>query len=161
VILTIGGIPLIYLGDELGMLNDYGYTSDPQKDGDSRWLHRQRFHWDNVEQRHDQATPAGRIFQGLMRLVQLRQQNLAFTRSETEIIDTDNRYVFGYFRRNAGQSVLLLANFSEAPQVLQAKRLRLLGLRKVLTDIVAGQTVAAVRELPMDPYQLRILVGAI
>jgi len=159
VILTIGGIPLIYLGDELGTLNDYHYSEDPQKDGDSRWVHRPRFDWESAARRHDPETPAGRIFHGLLQLIQLRQQNLAFTRSETEIVDTGNRYVFGYFRRNASQSVLVLANFSEAPQVLEARRLRLLGLRKVLADLVAGQTIAAVRELQMDPYQLRVMVG--
>ncbi|MEZ5366062.1 MAG: alpha-amylase family protein [Bryobacterales bacterium] len=42
VIITIGGIPLFYLGDEIGTLNDYGYKQDPAKNGDSRWLHRAR-----------------------------------------------------------------------------------------------------------------------
>ena len=40
VILTIGGIPLIYLGDEVGTLNDYGYRDDLAKADDSRWVHR-------------------------------------------------------------------------------------------------------------------------
>jgi len=31
IILTVGGIPLIYLGDEIGMLNDYSYRFDPGK----------------------------------------------------------------------------------------------------------------------------------
>jgi amylosucrase len=34
----IGGIPLIYLGDELGTLNDYTYRTDPAKSVDSRWI---------------------------------------------------------------------------------------------------------------------------
>ncbi len=40
VIMTIGGIPLIYLGDEIAMLNDYDYENEPEKAGDTRWLHR-------------------------------------------------------------------------------------------------------------------------
>jgi amylosucrase len=106
-------------------------------------VHRPTFDWEMAEQRHDQETAVGRIYHGLLRLIQLRQQNLAFTRSETEIIDTGNAHVFGYFRRHEGQSVLVLANFSERPQTLEAKRLRLLGLRKMLTDIVSGQTVGS------------------
>ena len=31
IILTIGGIPLIYAGDEIGMLNDYSYQNDPTR----------------------------------------------------------------------------------------------------------------------------------
>jgi amylosucrase len=161
VILTIGGIPLVYLGDELGLLNDYDYSRDPEKDGDSRWVHRRAFDDSVAEQRHDQTSPAGRIFHGLLRLIQLRQQNLAFTRSETEIVDTGNRHVFGYFCRNAGQSVLVLANFSEHRLTLEARRLRLLGLRKILTDIVGGQTINAVHELHLEPYQFMVLVGAL
>ena len=159
IILTIGGIPLIYLGDELGRLNDYSYSDDPEKDGDSRWVHRPSFDWQMAGERHDQETAVGRIYHGLLRLVQLRQQNLAFTRSETEIIDTGNAHVFGYFRRHEGQSVLVLANFSERPETLEAKRLRLLGLRKTLTDIVSGQTINAVRELRLDAYQFMTLIG--
>ena len=34
---------LIYLGDEIGMLNDYGYERDADKVGDARWLHRAAF----------------------------------------------------------------------------------------------------------------------
>lgn len=159
IILTIGGIPLIYLGDELGVLNNYDYVKDPEKDGDSRWLHRPAFDWERAQRRHDGESVVGRIYRGLLRLIQLRQQNLAFTRSETEIVDLGSPQVFGYFRRHEGQSVLVLASFSEQPVTLSAKRLRLLGLRKILTDIVSGQTINAVRELSMAPYQFMILVG--
>ena len=40
VALSSGGIPLIYLGDEIGALNDSSYVNDPGKAGDSRWVHR-------------------------------------------------------------------------------------------------------------------------
>ncbi len=36
VAMSIGGIPLVYLGDELGALNAYSYGRDPDKSGDSR-----------------------------------------------------------------------------------------------------------------------------
>lgn len=40
VILSIGGIPLIYLGDEVGRLNDYSFRNEQIEAGDSRWVHR-------------------------------------------------------------------------------------------------------------------------
>ncbi len=40
IILSIGGIPLLYLGDEAATLNDYSYVNDPAKADDSRWVHR-------------------------------------------------------------------------------------------------------------------------
>jgi len=40
IILSIGGIPLIYSGDELGLLNDYNYQQQANKQHDDRWVHR-------------------------------------------------------------------------------------------------------------------------
>ena len=157
VIMTIGGIPLIYLGDELGMINDYSYIQDPDKNGDSRWLHRAAFDWQRAEQRRDLTTPTGRVYQGMLRLIQLRQQNLAFTRAETEIVDTGNSHVFGYFRSHDQYSVFVLANFSEHEQALEARRLRMMGLRKTMVDLFAGRTIIATQELILEPYQLMVL----
>src|SRR3954452_12399752 len=35
-----GGIPLLYMGDELALRNDTGYLAYPQRAPDNRWLHR-------------------------------------------------------------------------------------------------------------------------
>ena len=35
-----GGLPLIYMGDELGLLNDASYLDDPHRRDDNRWMHR-------------------------------------------------------------------------------------------------------------------------
>ena len=74
-------------------------------------------------------------------------------------MDPGNDHVFGYFRHDWNQNVLVLANFTEKPQEVVAKRLRLLGLRKTFTDIVSGRTITATQKLVLDPYQLMILLG--
>ena len=158
IILTIGGIPLIYLGDELGILNDYTYVESPEKEGDSRWVHRSAFNWERAQRRRDSSSLPGRIYLGLLKLIQIRQQNRAFSRAETEIIDTGNDRVFGYFRSQQEQNVLVLANFSEQEQEIVAKRLRMLGMRKIFTDIVSGKTISAVQKLVLEPYQFAILL---
>jgi len=157
IIITIGGIPLIYLGDEIGTLNDYDYERDTAKIGDSRWLHRGKFDWVRAEQRRDQETVPGRIYTGMLRLIQLRGQNLAFTRGHTEILETGNNHVFGYFRYHDQNLVLVLANFSEHEQHLEARRLRQMGLRKTFIDLVAGRAITATQELVMEPYQFMVL----
>jgi amylosucrase len=157
VILTIGGIPLIYLGDEIGMLNDYDYEQDVSKIGDTRWLHRAAFDWEQAEQRREAEAVPGRVYQGLLRLIQIRQQNLAFDRAETEIVDTGNEHVFGYFRTNGDHSVLVLASFSAQPQTIEGRRLRLLGLRKSVVDLVAGRTIVAAHALELEPYDFMVL----
>lgn len=159
ILFTIGGVPLIYLGDEIGMLNDYSYGQSPEKDGDSRWVHRSKFKWERADLRRKLDNVVGQIYMGLLKLAQIRQQNLAFTRAETEIMDTGNDHVFGYFRHHGEQSVLVLANFSEREQAVAGRRLRLLGWDKTFTDIVAGRTITATQKLMMQAYDFMVLVG--
>jgi len=158
ILFTIGGIPLIYLGDEIGLLNDYHYGEDPEKDGDDRWLHRPLFDWDKAEFRRDPGTVEERIFNGILKLSQIRKNNQAFHECTTEFIDTQNPHVFGYFRTHDGQSLLCLANFSEHPQDLPATRLRQLGMRKTFTDVIAGKTIVATERLTMEPLQFAALL---
>lgn len=40
VAMSTGGLPLLYLGDEVGQLNDYYYRNRPAEADDSRWVHR-------------------------------------------------------------------------------------------------------------------------
>ena len=157
IILTIGGIPLIYLGDELGTLNDYTYVDSPEKEGDSRWVHRSAFNWELAAQRTDSDRIPGKVYLGILKLIQIRQRNRAFTRTDTKIIDPDNDRIFGYFRHHQGQNVLVLANFSEQEQVIAGRQLRLFGMGKILIDLVSGKTISAVRELALEPYQFLIL----
>jgi amylosucrase len=157
IILTISGIPLLYLGDEIATLNDPTYEEDPEKIGDSRWLHRAPFDWGRAELRHDPETIPGRVYHGLLRLLQLRTQNLAFRRSETEIADTGNSRVFGFLRSTEQDAVFVLANFSESEERLEARRLRQMGMRKTFVDLYAGRTITATKELILEPYQLMVL----
>ncbi len=161
IIITIGGIPLVYLGDEIAMLNDYGYEQDPAKIGDSRWLHRPKFDHESAELRRNVSTIQGRVYQGLLRLVQLRSQNLAFTRAETEFIETGNDHVFGFLRSSAQHMVFVLASFSEKEQRLEAKFLRRMGMRKTMVDLFAGRTITATQHLVMAPYQLMVLTRTV
>ena len=93
----------------------------------------------------------------MLRLIQLRTQNLAFTRAETEFLETGNPHVFGFTRSNNDHVVFVLANFTEKEQRLEARRLRQMGMRKTMIDLVAGRTITATLELALAPYQLMVL----
>ena len=43
--LGLGGIPVIWMGDELGLPNDPGWADDPAHADDNRWVHRPRMPW--------------------------------------------------------------------------------------------------------------------
>lgn len=160
VILSIGGIPLIYLGDELGTLNDYGYRTDPAKAEDSRWVHRPATDWVRAEHRHDPTTPEGRVFGGLTHLIHLRQNTSALADGEMEVVETGNGHVFGYVRHHAGGRVLALVNLSEREQRVPANQARLYGLGYSFTDLISGQTLALHADLTLAPYRVLWLTAA-
>jgi hypothetical protein len=118
VILTAGGIPLIYLGDEIGTLNDYSYRDDPDHERDSRWVHRPRANWDTYAKRNDASTIEGRVYQGLQKLISVRKEHDAFSGGTLEIIPTENEHVLGYIRTHAGKRAVVMANFSEHTQFI-------------------------------------------
>ena len=41
-VLGFGGLPLLYMGDELALRNDYDFVDDPEHADDNRWVHRPR-----------------------------------------------------------------------------------------------------------------------
>ena len=153
IILTIGGIPLLYLGDEVATLNDYSYRADPAKAHDSRWVHRPQTDWKRVEQRSDPVTIQGRIFAGLQALQALRQREPAFSGHETKIIDCNNPHVFGFVRTHADNRLLVLANFHESPQKLPVNLLRLYGLAYEYVDLLSEEAVGA-SDLELKPFQM-------
>ncbi len=127
VILSIGGIPLLYLGDEVGWLNDYSFRDDPVKAGDSRWVHRPQIEAETLARRSDPATVEGRIFARLQQLIKMRTQTVAFAGNAMQVLPLSNDHVFGYLRTHAADSaglgrVMVLANFSEATQPAARQR---------------------------------------
>jgi glycosidase len=153
IILSLGGIPLIYFGDEIGILNDYEFRRDPVKADDSRWVHRPRMDWQRAAQRTGASTIAGRIFQPLQRLIALRQRVPAFSGPEAEIVETGNDHIFGYVRECGGTRVLVLANFSESEQTICANLLRTKGLSETFLNLVTHDDVTALKDLVLGPYQ--------
>jgi len=151
VILSIGGIPLLYLGDEVATLNDYSYRNDPDKADDSRWAHRPKTDWERVARRTEEHTVEGRLYGRLRHLIGLRKEHLACGGGETEIIDTGNPHVFGYVRQHQGQRMVVFANFSEGEQAVRANELRLHGLGYRFSDLVSGREIPIGEDLILEP----------
>jgi amylosucrase len=154
IILSIGGIPLIYLGDEIGTLNDYSFAFDPYKAGDSRWVHRPKADWAWRERvQNDPRSPHCHIFAELVRLIMLRKQQPAICGSNTEFVETGNGHLFAYVRHGGRQRLLVVANFSAQPQEMEANQLRVYGPGYRFTDLISGQALTAERPLRLEPYQ--------
>ncbi|MDJ0754399.1 MAG: alpha-amylase family protein [Ardenticatenaceae bacterium] len=159
-VFAAGGIPLIYMGDEIGLLNDYSYTEDAAKKGDSRWMHRPLMDWDLAQQRFSSHQPAGRIFQGLRHLAQARKNTPALhSQAASKAVWTHNDHVFGLLRYSPRGRILLLGNFSEEPQQVPSYRLEELGFQGELIDHLTGQIKSTHFELLLQPFEALWLEG--
>jgi amylosucrase len=151
IIMTVGGIPLLYLGDEVGTLNDYDYRLDPVKAGDSRWVHRPIINWEKIDRRKQPATIEAQIYEGLQRLIHLRKSHDVFSSGELEVMETGNDHLLGYVRHYGPQRVMILANFSEDEQILPANILRLYGLSYSGIDLFTNEH-KPVGDIRLDSY---------
>ncbi|NMC53678.1 MAG: amylosucrase [Chloroflexi bacterium] len=156
VIMTIGGIPLIYLGDEIGTLNDYSYRNDPAKASDSRWVHRPRADWSKYENRNNPGSIENRIFQEMVKFIHIRKTEPALANGHIQVMDTWNPHILGYVRSTAKERLIILANFSEQPQELDFNLLRLYGLGYTFENLVTREKLN-LEQLSLTPYQFLIL----
>ncbi|WP_345771632.1 alpha-amylase family protein [Geodermatophilus sabuli] len=117
-----GGIPLLYMGDELAMRNDSGYLADPERAPDNRWLHRPPMDWAAGERRGDPATLEGRVFGQLQRLGAVRRSLLALRAGvESVLLDAGSDEVLVWRREHPRSGAFVgVANFSPHPRGLDA-----------------------------------------
>tara|TARA_R110002049_G_scaffold2750_2_gene21463 strand:- start:247307 stop:249313 length:2007 start_codon:yes stop_codon:yes gene_type:complete len=156
--LSIGGIPLIYLGEEWGMLNDYDFVKDPAKAGDTRWVHRPKMQWEFLDDLGDDLdTGHGSIrktiFRSLQKMIQMRKSLPALAGQTMELVSTGNPHVLCFSRSHEGHRLIVAANFSEYPQTISGNHLRTAGLGRFFEDAISGKTYPTSEELELDRYQ--------
>jgi amylosucrase len=127
IILSFGGIPLIYNGDAIGVLNDYSFSEDPSKSSDNRWVHRPKIDWEKAELRKKQGTEQHAIFTAMKKMIAIRKEISAFADfNNRELLDLDNEHLLGFIRfdhQRPSEKVLVLANFDINPQYLDLSAL--------------------------------------
>ena len=148
--LSTGGIPLLYLGDEVAQLNDYSYRDDPVRRGDSRWVHRGNRPRDRYAERTDENTPAGRVFRRLTKLIAVRQQASEFAGGELIGFRTPHPSVIGYQRPGAQTRVLALANVGDAEVPIDP--LTLSGFARDAYDLVHDAELDLDEGLTLPPH---------
>jgi amylosucrase len=115
VVYSFGGIPLLYMGDELGLAGDKDWAAVPAQAGDNRWMHRPFMDWELAERRHDAVTVEGRAFSGLQELAATRRTVTAFGQGgATQMLDAPDPHLLAYLRTHPrGDAVLVVANFGD------------------------------------------------
>lgn len=155
-IISYCGIPLLYSGDELGLLNWKEYKEDPSIAHDSRWLHRPPMDWELAKDRHDLGTVSGILFTRIKEMLEIRKKHSVFSSKIKAIpVDTGNKAVFGFHKED---KMLVLANFSEREQKVEANRVNWFGLPGEVRDLIQGKTVRMQGEIVLGPYEYLWLV---
>ncbi|SEM67850.1 amylosucrase [Loktanella fryxellensis] len=117
-IASYGGIPLIYMGDEVGLTNDHSYLADPARADDGRWMQRPAMDWGRAV-----ATtgPAARIRADLVHIMAVRKSVPQLAGDvPTRVCPTDNTALFVWQRLGDDRTLTGVANFTDQPQTLSA-----------------------------------------
>jgi amylosucrase len=158
----LGGVPMIFYGDEVGYTNDYSYLNDPGKSYDNRWMHRPIIDWKKNEGRFSDGTIESIVFNATKKLLALRSSLPAIADVKNLIwLDTQNRHVAGYLRYTQQQKVFCLFNFSPQEVALSTHFFLEHGASpSALFNHWTGQRLTFkknLEELAIDGYEFMIL----
>ncbi len=138
--LSTGGVPLLYLGDEVGQLNDYSYVDEPGHAEDSRWVNRPPCPEERYAERIDPDTDAGMLYARLQQLLAVRRRTPEFAGGTLIGFDARSPHVVGYQRPgDEGTLVLCLANVADAAETVLASTLQ--GMPATGSDLITGRPV--------------------
>ncbi len=159
IILSYGGIPMIYAGDELGTINDYSYLNEKDKRSDSRWLNRPHHNWKAAEAINNKKSIPGIIFNRIRSLIEIRKTRAVFADQIAPLLyEPNNSHVFIYERKsNDDKNILVACNFDEKDQLIDGSWVEALGYVKnsSLKDLVSGKKIKMNSGLlNLKPYQI-------
>jgi len=154
-----GGIPLIYMGDEIGLFNDDSFVNDPAKAEDNRWLHRPTMDWNTAI-----AAANGELGQSVPGQIRSRMQRLIDTRRRLPALHAG---VASKVRAGRGQGIAIFDRFHPAGNLIQVYNLHeqnrfvntdeLAGLNGEVIDELTGQHLWLHDGLMLAPYEVRWL----
>jgi amylosucrase len=163
VVFSFGGIPLIYMGDELAMRNDPHWGRDPAHADDNRWMHRPPMDWQKATRRTEPDSLEGRVFAKFTALADARRALLSLrSGGQTQILPTGNRSLLAYRRVHPRSAPLLsVTNFSDFPQAADAEIVARAGLRAPRRAHASGSDVVVLADqIELPPWSFAWLTGS-
>jgi amylosucrase len=115
----LGGMPMLYYGDELGYTNDYSYLKDNGKSYDNRWMHRPVIDGEKNKKIEKPGTIENRIFSGTQKLIALRKKlDMVADHSSITWMTPHNIHVVGYIRAIEEKRLYAVFNFQNKSSYL-------------------------------------------
>ena len=135
---SLPGTPVVYYGDEIGMgdniyLGDRNAVRTPMQWSSNRnagfsegHSHRlflpvstdPEYHYESVNV-DAQRQNTNSLLWWMTRMIALRKQSLALSRGTLEMLNTENKRVLAFLRREGEEKVLVVANLSHFPQPVE------------------------------------------
>ncbi len=142
VVYVFGGVPLLYMGDELALCNDQHWADDPAHAADNRWLHRPPMDDAAAARRSQRGTVEHTVFAGLADMARVRASMLALhAGQEPTMLDVGDDHVLALVRRHPRSGRLVaLAHVGDDP-VLLARGQALPGLATDAAVVLASPGV--------------------
>jgi len=158
IILTYGGIPMIYAGDEIATLNDYSYEQNQEHINDNRWVNRPIQNWDVVSKiEKDIKSAPSIVYNGLKDMIRIRKEHSVFAdTNDLKVHGCPNEHIFVFERTDKNETIWVLSNFNEVTEMINVGWLLSIGIHtgKKSTDLLSGKTLELIRnELPLKPYE--------
>lgn len=153
------GIPLLFLGEEWGLLNDHTFSQDPDKADDSRWIHRVKMNWDLPSELTKKMSIAAEVFRAIQQILSIRKTIPAFRGNRLNLLNEKNPHTLCFLRWHDANFAVVAANFSEREQEIDLSEIRSMGLSHFLEDQLSGREVSTRGTVKMDPYDILWLVG--
>ncbi len=115
----LGGLPMLFYGDEAGYTNDYSYLKSNGKSYDNRWMHRPIIDWNKNERIDKKGTIENEVFSATQKLIAIRKK-LAVVADRSNLIwmTPHNIHVAGYIRSFKDERLYGVFNFSDKPTLL-------------------------------------------
>ncbi len=147
--LFVGGMPLIYMGDEWGQGNTSAQEIAQREGPDGRELHRPMFDTAGFAKRHDAQTTQGQIYAALRAFIQAKKKHSSLNATHPlSIVNTGTPSVLGLKR---GANTLGFFNFSNQVQSLaQAPEITQNSMPHG-TDLISGKAID-LHGLQLPPY---------
>ncbi len=158
----IGGVPMLFYGDEIGYTNDYTFLQDADKNYDNRWMHRPMIDWDKNEKRKELGTIENKIFSNTQKLIAIRSElDVLKDKKNLTWVDTGNKAVAGFLRAWDDDRVYCMFNFSNETANISWYTFKQNGMLPTkLYDYWSENTYDVAYDhqfLTLNPYQFLIL----
>lgn len=148
VILGFGGLPVLWMGDEIGMINDDRWASTPEHADDNRWVHRPQMPWPLPPDEHGVLSGIRNLVRARARLPQL---HAAFA---SEVLDPRDEAVLLVARRHPLGAMLGAYNVRAEPRHVPLDVLGALGMdpSSVVDHVSDSAPAIADDAVQLPPY---------